>query len=191
MTIRVRHLVALCVAFAAMALPAVAQADPDDVVRDCAADGTVDGEHSDADKRAALNRIPTELDVYSDCRSAIRASIGGSPKAGGSSGGGGGAGTTAAAAAKAERAKRRKARAERREKKREATEAALGDRKIDPRNPDVLQASNTSNGLPTPILLALIALGLLGAAAAVIALNRRNVGPAAMLRRVSVPFLRR
>lgn len=193
MTIRARHLVALCAAFAALALPAVAQADPDAVVRDCAADGTVDGEHSDADKRAALNRIPTELDVYSDCRSAIRASIGGSPKAGASSnGGGGGAGAAAGtAAAKAKQARKRKARAERREKKREATEAALGDRNIDPRNPDVLQASETSNGLPTPILLALIALGLLGAAAAVIALGRRNLGPAAMLRRVSVPFLRR
>lgn len=189
MTIRVRHLVALCVAFAALALPAAAQADPDDVVRDCAADGTVDDEHSDADKRAALNRIPTELDVYSDCRAAIRASIGGSPKAGASSNGGrGGAGT---AAAKARQAKERKARAERREKKREATELALGDRKFDPRNPDVLQASNTSNGLPTATLLALIALGLLGAAAAVIALGRRNLGPAEMLRRVSVPFLRR
>ena len=167
-----------------------AQADPDAVVRDCAADGSVDDDHSDADKRAALDRIPADLDEYSDCRSVIGASIGGSPKAGASgnvrdSAGGG------SAAAKAERAKKRKARAKRRKKKQETTELALGDRKPDPRNPDVFQASDTSNGLPTPVLLALIALGLLGGAGVAMALGRRNRGLAAMLRRVSLPFLRR
>ena len=55
----------------------------------------------------------------------------------------------------------------------------------------MLQAADTSNGLPTPVLLALIALGLLGAAGAMTALGRRNRGVADMLRRVSVPFLRR
>ena len=191
MTIRVRHLVALCVAFAALALPAAAQADPDAVVRDCAEDGTVDGKHSDADKRAALDRIPADLDEYSDCRSEIAASIGGSPKAGASGNDRDGAGAGGSAAAKAERAKKRKVRAERRKKERETTELALGDRKPDPRNPDVFNASDTSNGLSTAVLLALIALGLLGAAALAMALGRRNGGLAAMLRRVSLPFLRR
>lgn len=190
MTIRVRHLVALCVAFAALALPAAAQADPDAVVRDCAADGSVDGKHSDADKRAALNRIPADLDEYSDCRSVIGASIGG-PKAGASGNHRDGAAGGGSAAAKAERAKKRKASAERRKKKRQTTELALGDRNVDPRNPDVFQASDTSNGLSTPVLLALIALGLLGAAGFAVAVGRRNQGLAAMLRRVSLPFLRR
>ena len=82
MTSRVRHLIVLVVAFAALALPAIAAADPDAVVRDCAADGSVDGKYSDSDKRAALDRIPADLDEYSDCRSVIGASIGGGPKAG-------------------------------------------------------------------------------------------------------------
>lgn len=191
MTKSVRHIVALCVAFAALALPAVVQADPDAVVRDCAADGSVDGNHSDADKKAALDRIPADLDEYSDCRSAIAASIKG-PKAGASSrrrGDEGGAGA-ATPEAQAARAKKRKARA-RRLKEREQTEVALGNRRADPKDPAVFEASNTSNGLPTPVLLALIALGLLGAAGGVIALGRHNGRFAATLRRVSLPFLRR
>jgi hypothetical protein len=180
---------------AALALPAAAQADPDAVVRDCAADGTVDGNYSDADRREALKRIPSDLDAYSDCRAQIGGGLGG-PKAGASGNGGGGAGAGAAGAtatATARAAKRRKAAraAARRKKARRATEAALGDRKADPRNNDVFEASDTSNGLPTPVLLALIALGLFGAAAGVMALSKRNEGLAAMLRRVPVPFSRR
>ena len=194
MTKSTRHIVALCVAFAALVLPAAAQADPDAVVRDCAADGTVDGNHSDADKKAALDRIPADVDEYSDCRSEIAASIKG-PKAGASGKGGGGgdaagAGAAGAAAHKAARARKRKAR-EKRLKERERTEVALGDRNVDPKDPAVFEASNTSNGLPTPVLLALIALGLLGAAGGVMALGRHNRRFAATLRRVSLPFLRR
>ncbi len=192
MTKSVRHIVALCVAFAALALPAMAQADPDAVVRDCAADGSVDGKHSDGDKKAALDRIPADLDEYSDCRSVIAASIKG-PKAGASSRGGGDGDASGGVAGKADKvaaAKKRRARAKRL-KERKQTELALGGRKADPKDPAVFEASNTSNGLPTPVLLALIALGLMGAAGGVMALGRHNRRFAATLRRVSLPFLRR
>ena len=190
-----RHLVALCVAFAALALPAVAQADPDAVVGDCAADGTVDGNHSDADKKAALDRIPADLDEYSDCRSVIAASIKG-PEGGrveqrrrrrrrGSR-------RREPRPQKAAQAKKRRARAKRLKAKRERTEArARRLASADPKDPAVFEASNTSNGLPTPVLLALIALGLLAAAAGAMALGRHNQRFAATLRRVSLPFLRR
>jgi len=192
MTISVRHLVALGVAIAALALPAAALADPDAVVRDCAEDGTVDGKHSDSDKRAALDRIPADLDEYSDCRAVIGASVGGSPKAGASAKGDDEASAAAGTAGvKVNRAKKKRAAVERRRKKRASTELALGSRKVDPRNEDVFRASDTSNGLPTPVLLALIALALLGVAGGVMALGRRNQGLAATLRRVSLPFLRR
>ena len=180
----------LVVAFAALALPAAAAADPDAVVRDCAADGTVDGKYSDSEKRAALDRIPADLDEYSDCRSVIGASIGGGPKAGASNNDRDAAGGAAAAAGKVGAAKK-KARAEKRQKERANTELALGDRKADPRNPGVFQAADTSNGLPTPVLLALIALGLLATAGGVMALGKRNQALAATLRRVPLPFVRR
>jgi hypothetical protein len=181
----------LVVAFAALALPAGAAADPSAVVRDCAADGTVDGNYSDSEKRAALKQIPADLDEYSDCRSVIGASLGGGPKAGASKNGrDGGAAASGSAAAKAA-ARKRKARAEKRKKQRAGTEVALGDRNVDPRNGDVFQAADTSNGLPMPVLLALIALGLLAAAGGVMALGKRNPSLAATLRRVPLPFVRR
>ena len=193
MTKSVRHIVAPCVALAALVLPAAAQADPDAVVRDCAADGSVDGNHSNADKKAALDRIPADLDEYSDCRAVIGASIDG-PRAGASGRGAPGGDEAAAgggtAAQRAARAKRR-ARAKRAKEKRERTVALLGDRKTDPKDPAVFEASNTANGLPTPVLLALIALGLLAAAGGVLVLGRHNRRFAATLRRVSLPFLRR
>ena len=191
MTCRLTHLIALVVAFAALALPASAAADPDAVVRDCASDGSVDGNYSDSDKRKALNRIPADLDEYSDCRAIIGASIGG-PKAGASKNdrdAGGAAAAAGGAAAKDIKAKKRKARAAKR--KRKTTEAALGNRNVDPRDSGVFQAADTSNGLPTPVLLALIALGLLATAGGVMALGKRNQGLAATLRRVPLPFLRR
>lgn len=192
MTCRVRHPIALVVAFAALALPAAAGADPNAVVRDCAADGTVDGNYSDSEKRAALKQIPADLDEYSDCRSVIGASLGGGPKAGASKNGrDGGAAAGGSAGAKADAARKRKARAEKRKKQRAGTELALGDRNVDPRNGDVFQAADTSNGLPMPVLLALIALGLLAAAGGVMALGKRNPSLAATLRRVPLPFVRR
>ena len=193
MAIRVRHLIVLCVAFAALALPAAAQADPDAVVRDCAADGSVDGDYSDSEKKAALKRIPADLDEYSDCRAVIGASIGGASKGGSSKNGGGGGNAAGAAAGSgaATQAAKRKARAAKRKRERARTEAVLGDRQVDPRNTGVFEAGDTSNGLPLPVLLALIALGLLAAAGAVIALGRRNPGLGATLRRVPLPFTRR
>lgn len=189
MTIRMRNLLLLCVALAALALPAAAQADPDAVVRDCAADGSVDGNYSDADKRAALKRIPADLDEYSDCRSLIAASIGGGSrgkKAGAIRDGGDGSGAAAAA-----RKRRKGNRSVAAKGRRAATEAALGDRIVDPKSAGALKASDTDNGISLPVLLALIALALLLAAGAVLALARRNGGLPAPFRRVTLARLRR
>jgi hypothetical protein len=187
MTRRLRQPVAPVVTLVALALavPALAVASPSAVVRDCAKDGSLDGSYSDADKRAALGQIPADLGEYSDCRSIIAGSIGrGGPKAG-VAGAGGGRHRRAEAAGKgrgdapghhaarktpAEHARKRRNRA------RDATEAALGQRKFDPRNPAVLEASETANGLPLPILLALVALALLCTAGTLVALGRRKPG---------------
>ena len=67
---------AIAAVAAALVIAPVASASPDDVVRDCAADGVLNDPHADAEKRAALDRIPADLDEYSDCRSVITASIG-------------------------------------------------------------------------------------------------------------------
>lgn len=206
MTSRVRHLFAPALILMVLAFPVAAQASPGAVVRDCAKDGSVDGKYSNKDKRAALKKIPADLNEYSDCRAAIKASIGaGGPKAGisskppgsgggGSAGSGGGPGGGRADAngdGKVSPAERKAADniqvALKRDKDRKSTENALGDRKTDPAKVGAIDAGNTSNGLPLPVILAIAALALLAAAAATLLLGRRNPRVAQALRRVPLP----
>jgi hypothetical protein len=194
---RVTHLFAPALLILALALisaaPAVASGD--DVVRDCADNGYIDGEYTNAEKRAALKRIPADLDAYSDCRSQIKSSMGPSAGAsgpggfpaedgGGDGGGGGGTGGSGGGSGSGSGAndaggassdegdaasgdsKRELARAE--------TEALLGDRTMDPDTTGVFDRASTASGLPLPVLLALIALTLLLAAGAVVLGKRRN-----------------
>ncbi|MGI8749892.1 MAG: hypothetical protein ACR2J6_04970 [Thermoleophilaceae bacterium] len=196
-----RHLFAPALILMVLAFPAAAQASPGAVVRDCAKDGTLDGKYSDKDKRAALKQLPNDLDEYSDCRAAIKAAIGGGPKAGistkppgpdGSAGGSGdgpsvdanGDGTVSPTERKAAD---RTVVALKRDKARKGTENTLGDRKIDPAAVGAIDAGDTSNGLPLPVILAIAALALLGAAAATLLLGRRNPRIAQALRRVPLP----
>ena len=192
----------------ALALPAAAQASPDAVVRDCAEDGSVDGSYSNADKRAALKKIPADLDEYSDCRSAISGSIGsGGPKAGSankkgdggganasSSGSGGGTPTIDAdtngdgKVTDAEKAAAGKTDlALKQDEKRDETETKLGGRRTDPTKVGAIDASETSNGMPAPVIASIAALALLAAAAAMFFLARRKPGFAQALRRVPLP----
>lgn len=213
MTSRMRHLIApALVLLALFALPAAVQASPGAVVRDCAEDGTVDGKYSDADKQAALKKIPADLDEYSDCRAAIKSSIGaGGPKAGSSnkkgdggaaagSGSGGGGGTPTIDAdtngdgtvTDAEKASAGKTDlALKQDAKRKDTESSLGDRQTDPTKVGAIDASQTSNGMPAPVIASIVALALLALAAGFFLLARRKPGFAQAMRRVPVPgFLR-
>jgi hypothetical protein len=83
----------------ALAVPAVAFADGNDVLRDCAQDGDLDRDYSDEELEEAYSNMPTDIDEYSNCREVIRqAQAGGrgssdgegddGSSAGGTSGGG-------------------------------------------------------------------------------------------------------
>jgi hypothetical protein len=87
----------------ALAVPATALADGDDVIRDCAQDGDLDKEYSDEELEEAEQNMPSDIDAYTGCREVIRAAQAGgrgSPDAGtggsgaGGSGGSGGGGNT-------------------------------------------------------------------------------------------------
>jgi hypothetical protein len=55
-----------------LAMPALAQAARGDaVIRDCYDDGHIDGSYTQADYNAAANNMPSDIDQYSDCRDAI------------------------------------------------------------------------------------------------------------------------
>jgi hypothetical protein len=206
---RVRNLLAPALILMVLAFPvAAAQASPGAVVRDCAQDGSVDGHYSNSDLRAALKKIPADLAEYSDCRAAISSAIGsggakattskksggGGGAAGGNAGGGGGGSSSAAdtngdgTVSPAEKAAAHKTDlAQRTNATRAHTDNALGNPKTDPAKVGAIDASNTSNGLPLPVILSIAALALLAAAAGLLVLGRRKPGFAQALRRVPLP----
>jgi hypothetical protein len=67
-----------------LGLPAAARASGDDVIRDCAQDGKLDKTYSQKELQAAERNLPSDIDEYTDCRSAIRSAMsGGSGNPGG------------------------------------------------------------------------------------------------------------
>lgn len=91
---------ALAAVLFALAGAAPALASPDDVIRDCAQDGSVDGNYTQKELQQAERDLPNDIDEYTDCRSAIRAAQGGgSGKAAAGGGGASGLFTEAGAAA--------------------------------------------------------------------------------------------
>jgi hypothetical protein len=191
MTTRVTKLIALVAATTALCVPAAAWASPQSVIRDCASDGSLDGSYSDADKRAAIGQLGAELQEYSDCRSVIAASIGGGSTGSSSSS----SSDDDGAAAAADKAKARKdatrAKAKKKARDRRATQVALNEDALRPDEPAAVESEDTANGISTPVLLALIALVLLGAAGILFALSKRNPRVADVFRRVSFARFRR
>ena len=196
MTRRVRQLISLVAATAALCAPAAAWGSPDAVIQDCASDGSLDGSYSDADKRAALGRLPADLDEYSDCRSMISAAIGGTgggnANAAASSNGGPGVVDPKSPAARKAAARRKvRIREARRRQARQKREKELGARSVDPRDGSVFKAANTANGMPVPVALSLVGLGLCALVTALLALWRRNPAFASAVRRVTPARFRR
>lgn len=188
-----RHLLAPVAVLATLVCTSTAAASGTDVLRACLNEQSLD-RFSDAEKRDALNQLAADQDEYSDCRSVIGASIGSKkPSATGPSNTPDAAADKATSArvrkAKAKRA--RQARAARRVRARKVREEKLGPRIADPRDPDLFKAASTANGMPLPLLLAVVALALLTLSGGLLALSRRNPRLAAVLRRVSLPRFRR
>lgn len=189
---RVAYILVFVVALAA---PALAQASPDAVIRDCAEDGDLDRKYSNDDLGQAENNLPSDLDEYSDCREVI-----GGAKTGGSDKGGGRAddptGATAATAEKAAK-KRDDAELNALTSRADKPELEVGGKSVEPGSNGLFDLAGSSNGLPTPLLLALIALAVLAVLGALYALRRRIPAlariplPPINLPRVPFPRLRR
>jgi hypothetical protein len=202
---RIRQLTILVAAMGTLIVPSVAHASPNAVLRDCADDGTLSGKYSKADLKGALKRIPSDLDEYSDCRDVIAGAI---PKGGGSgsgtggstTGGGGAATKGGAGSASAGGANASDTKALNDARKGGAGSIGLNGKKIEPRGNGLFNLANAANGIPTPLMITLIALALLAIAHSFVALRRRvpllakisapslSLGP---LRRVSLPRFRR
>lgn len=87
--LRLRHITLLLLAATcALAAPAPAFAQSDEIIDDCYEDGKIDGSYDREDLKDTRDDLPTDVDEYSDCRSAIDSALnrGGRGKRGGSGG---------------------------------------------------------------------------------------------------------
>jgi hypothetical protein len=171
---------------AAACLPSAAAASPLQVIRDCADDGSLSRTYSNSDLRRARDNLPSDLDEYSDCREVISAAIKGGPgpRSGGgdNGGGGGGGGGQSNAGADAgfvnsaeEQAARGKDQADLEEltSSGDPPEVDVGGQTVRPGENGLFDLASASNDLPTPLVLALIALGLAALAGVGLALRSR------------------
>jgi hypothetical protein len=163
----------MTVAFAALALPASAMADPEAVIRDCGQDGTLGGKYSDRDLRQALANLPTDLDEYSDCREVISAAI--STGAGKGAGGAGSSkdGNTPSLSEETARIEDQKQLDQMADARERPGDIQVGGRPVTPGSNGLFDVSSAENGLPLPLVLALIGLALLSLTGAFVALRPR------------------
>jgi hypothetical protein len=198
---RVSYRSILAVALIALAIPAAAQASGFDVIRDCARDGRLDGNYSNGELKEARDNLPSDLDEYSDCREVINGAItSGSDRGGGRDGGGSGAGGSGGSGPRGEAGRARDAAAlDRLTDRRGKPALNVAGTNVKPGDNGLFDLASATNGLPLPLLLALIAVLLGAAAGGAVALSRRYPGLAERipllskisLARVPIPGLRR
>ena len=192
---RLAYTLALAVALCALALPAVASASPNQVIRDCQTDGDLDRKYSNEDLRKAEDNLPADVAEYSDCGEVIAAAItSGSDKggAGGGGGGGGEAGATSGGAPSAEQQQNKAnddATLNELTKKRDRPDVSVGGRSISPGDNGLFNVAGATNDLPLPLVLALIGALLVALVGGLLALRRRvpAIGRLPLLSKISLP----
>lgn len=190
----------------ALALPALAHADPQ---RDCAGDGDLDKNYTNSQLRKALDDLDTGLDEYSNCREVIKAAIAsGSDKrsngggggsgggGGGSSGGGGGGGAVTPDEQQARANDNAELEALTGDSKDKEPEVIVGGEQVKPGSNGLFDLASASNDVPMPLLLTLIVIGLLAIAGGLVALRGRvpalgRLPLVSKIPRVSLPRFRR
>lgn len=172
-----------------LAVAAPASASPQQVIRDCADDGSLSKEYSNKDLQGARDNLPAELDEYSDCRSLIAAALkGGSDQGGGrnspgSGVGGAGAADPGEAGSRADDARDLEALtgsgveggagSTGSGSSGQGPRVNVGGEDVEPGSGGLFDLSSASNDMPTPLLLALIAVGVLALAGGIFALRKR------------------
>jgi hypothetical protein len=191
---RFPHLLILIAMMATLALPATAAADPDAVIRDCSVDGKLDGKYSKQDLRQALENLPSDLREYSDCAEIIGAGIGSGAGGNGSKANSAAARAAAAAAGGSELSSRA---GDQEDLNRIAADHRRPDgiqidgERVTPGSDGLFDAASASNGMPLPLLLALVGLGLLALAGGAVALRSRVPALARVSFRQRGPFSRK
>ena len=173
------HIAALAAALAALALPASAAADYRDVIKDCSYDGKFDRKWSHNDLNEAHKHLPTDIREYTDCKALIEAELakagtggrgipgGGGPGglAGPGVGAGTGLGSGGAAVTESGAAGTPAAVASLKQVTRDTTRAkprlATGAGTIIPAASSLDSVPGSANRLPSPLVLAILAVAVL------------------------------
>lgn len=189
---RLAYTLALAVALCALALPAVASASPNQVIRDCQTDGDLDRKYSNEDLRKAEDNLPADVAEYSDCGEVIAAAITSGSSKGAGGGGGGESGATSGGASSPEGQQRKAeddAALNQLTKDRKRPEVSVGGRSISPGDNGLFNVAGATNGLPLPLLLALIGALLVALVGGLLALRRRvpAIARLPLLSKISLP----
>jgi hypothetical protein len=156
---------------ALLALPGGAMANP---VIDCARDGDLDKQYSNAELRRALDRIPGDLDEYSNCREILSGAITGGSDRGGNRPTAGADGSPLPVEEQAARGKDGEDLAAITgdpEENRPSVE--VGGERVEPGSNGLFDLASASNDLPVPLLVALVALAILAVIGGLVALRER------------------
>jgi hypothetical protein len=169
-------------ALTALLVPATAGASPHAVILDCSDDGKLSRDYSNKELRGALDDMPSDLEEYSDCRQVIGSAIG-SGGDGNKVGGNGGAGDTGGSSGSSGGSLSGAQTPEDQLSDQQALAAAtadaqddsiaVGDQQVKPGENGVFDLASAENGVPTPLLLVLIALAVLALGGALLLLRRR------------------
>jgi hypothetical protein len=170
-----------------LALPSFATANP---IMDCARDGDLDKTYSNAELRKALDRIPGDLDEYSNCREIIAGAFSGGSDKGGSRPTAGADGSPVSADEQAARNKDTADLASITERPEDNPPSVeVGGERVEPGSNGLFDLASASNDLPVPLLVALIALALVAVIGGLVALRERipALGRIPLLSKIPTP----
>lgn len=210
--IRVMRNLLLLTVLAMLALPVMAQASGKGAFKDCNYDGVLDKKWSNSELRDALDLIPSDRDEYANCREIIENALvsgsdnrnnnppenesgGGGNGSGGGGGGNGGGGSVTAEEQQAQAKDNADLNAITGNPD-DKPEVTVGDERVEPGANGLFDLASASNDIPLPLLLALIAIGVLALGGGLVALRGRvpaiaRIPLVSKIPRVSIPRLRR
>ena len=184
MTKKAPRLLALQTAAIAVALMATvlaaapAAGSANDVIRDCSEDGVLNGHYSHKELAKALDKLPSDLDEYTDCRAVIRsAELGSAKKSKGAPGVSGNVDTTSPPSADEQKKLNDAAKS--------AGPVEIGGQNVTPG----FRAAGVGGDLPTLVLVVLVALLGTMVAGAALAIQRHPAF-AAVAARMPAPVRR-
>jgi hypothetical protein len=161
-------------ALALLVVPASSQAS---ALTDCTGDNDLDGSYSNSELQKALDNLPTDSDEYGNCREVLSAAIhDGSDKGGNRPSDTGPGGEPLSDAEQAKRGKDNEALAALAGDANgtpNAPSVDVGGETVEPGSDGVFDTASASNDLPTPLLVALIAMGALALTGVLVALRSR------------------